>query len=55
MGCIKLPLFGREQLSTVLIVLRKGLKLSHITKKDFLQLNCLPVINKFGKGVLAKI
>ena len=55
MGCIKLSLFGREHLSTALIVLTKGLKLSHITKRDFLQLNCVPVINKFGKGVVAKI
>ena len=43
MGCIKLSLLGTEHLSTALIVLRNSLKLSHITKRDFLQLNCLPL------------
>ena len=43
MGCIKLSLLGREHLSTALILLTNGLKLLHITKTDFLQLNCLPV------------
>ena len=43
MGCIKLSLFGREHLSTALIVLTNSLKLLHITKRDFLQLNCVPV------------
>ena len=43
MGVIKLSLLGREHLSTTLIVLTKSLKLSHITKRDFLQLSCLPV------------
>ena len=43
MGCIKLSLLGREHLSTALIVLTKRLNLSHITKRDFLQLNYLPV------------
>ena len=42
MGCIKLSLLGREHLPTALIVWRNSLKLSHITKGDFLQLNCLP-------------
>ena len=43
MGCIKLSLFGREHLSTALIVLINSLKLLHITKSEFLQLNFLPV------------
>ena len=43
MGSIKLSLFGREHLSTALIVLRNSLKLSHITKRDFFPLNWLPV------------
>ena len=43
MGRIKLSLFGREHLPAAVIVLTDSLKLSHITKRDFLQLNCLPV------------
>ena len=43
MGCIKLSLLGREHLSTALIVLTTRLNLSHITKRDFLQLNSLRV------------
>ena len=43
MSCHKLSPLGREHLPTAIIVLRKSLKLSHITKKDFLELNCLPV------------
>ena len=43
MGCIKLSLFGREHLSTAVIVLTNSLKLLHITKSEFLQLNFLPV------------
>ena len=43
MGCIKLSLFGREYLSTALIVLTNSLKVLRITKMEFLQLNCLPV------------
>ena len=43
MGCIKLSLLGTEHLSTALIVLTKRLKLSHITKRDFLELNWIPV------------
>ena len=43
MGCIKLCLLGREHLPTALIVLRKVLKRSHMTKRDFLQLNRVPV------------
>ena len=42
MGSIKLSLWGREHLSTAPIVLTNGLKLFHITKTDFFQLNCLP-------------
>ena len=37
-----MSLLGREHLSTALIVLTNSLKLLHITKTDFLQLNCLP-------------
>ena len=43
MGCIKFSLLGREHLSMALIVLTNSLKLFHITKRDFLELNCLPV------------
>ena len=43
MGYIKLFLWGREHLSTGPIVLTNSLKLLHITKRDFLQLNCLPL------------
>ena len=43
MGCIKLSLLGREHLPTALILLRNSLKVSHINKRDFVQLNCLPV------------
>ena len=43
MGCIKLSLFGREHLSTALIVLTNNLKLLHITKGEFLQLNYVPI------------
>ena len=43
MGCIKLSLWGREHLSMAGIVLTNTLNLWHITKGDFLQLNCLPV------------
>ena len=43
MGYIKLSILGREHLPTALIVLRNGLKLSHITKRDFLEVNCVPV------------
>ena len=42
MGYIKLSVLGREHLPTALIVLRNGLKLSHITKRDFLEVNCVP-------------
>ena len=45
MGCIKLCLLGREHLSAALVVLTNSLKLFHITKRDFLTLNCLPVEN----------
>ena len=37
------PLLGREHLSTSVIVLTNKLNLGHITKGDFLQLNCLLV------------
>ena len=43
MGCIKLSLLGREHLSTALIVLTNSLNLWHIPKRDFLELNFLPV------------
>ena len=43
MGCIKLSVLGREHLSTALIVLTNSLKLLHISKRDYFQLNCLPV------------
>ena len=43
MGSIKKSLLGREHLITAFIVLRNSLKLSHITKRDYFQLNCLPV------------
>ena len=43
MGCLKLSLLGREHLSTSVIVLTNKLNLGHITKGDFLQLNCLVV------------
>ena len=43
MGCNKLSVFGREHLSTAVIVLENSLNLWHITKRDFLQLDCLPV------------
>ena len=43
MGCIKSSVLGREHLSMALTVLTNSLKLLHITKIDFLQLNCLPV------------
>ena len=43
MGCLKLSLLGREHLSTAVVVLTNRLHLGHITKGDFLQLNCLPV------------
>ena len=55
MGCIKLSLLGREPLSTALVVLRNSLKLLHITKRDFLLLNCFLVINKYGTGVVPQI
>ena len=42
-GCIKLSLLGREHLPTAVIVLTNSLNVWHITKRDFLQLNCLPV------------
>ena len=41
MGSTKLSLIGRQQLSTAHIVLTNSLKLLHLTKSDFLQLNCL--------------
>ena len=43
MGWTKLSLWGREHLSTAVIVLTNSLKLFHMSKRDFLQLNCLPV------------
>ena len=43
MGCIKLSLLWRERLSTALVLLTNSLKLFHISKRDFLPLNCLPV------------
>ena len=43
MGSIKLSLLGREHMSTAFILLRNSLKLSHITKRDFLPLNSLPI------------
>ena len=43
MGCIKVSLFGTEHLSTAVIVLTNTLKLLHITKSEFLQLNFVPV------------
>ena len=42
MGSTKLSLIGREHLSTALIVLTNSLKLLHMSKRDFLQLNYLP-------------
>ena len=54
-GTIKLSLIGREHLSTALIVLTNSLKLLHLTKSDFLQLNCLPMLNKYRTGVVAQI
>ena len=55
MGCIKLSVLGREHLSTALIVLTNSLKLLHITKIEFLQLNCLLVDQKYGTGFVAQI
>ena len=55
MGCIKLSLLARQPLSTALVVLRNSLKLLHITKRDFLQLNCFLVFNKYGTGVVPQI
>ena len=46
MGSIKLSLLGREHLSTARIVLTNSPKLLHIIKRDFLQLNSLPVDQK---------
>ena len=43
MGCIKLSVLGREHLSTGLVVLTNSLKPLDITKRGFLQLNCLLV------------
>ena len=43
MGCIKLSVLGREHSSTALIVLTHSLRPFDITKRDFLQLNCVPV------------
>ena len=43
MGSIKLSLLGKEHLSSAVIVLTNRLNLGHITKGDFLQLNCVPV------------
>ena len=42
-GSITLSLLVREHLSTAVIVLTNTLNLWHITKRDFLQLNCLAV------------
>ena len=55
MGCTKLSLLRTEHLSTALIVLTNSLKLLHITKRDFLQLNCLLLDQKYGTGVVAQI
>ena len=55
MGCLKFSLLGREHLSTAVIVLTNRLNLGHITKGDFLQLNCLPVDKKYAAGAVAQI
>ena len=55
MGLTKLSLIGREHLSTALIVLTNSLKLLHLTKRDFLQLNCVPDAQKYRTGVVAQI
>ena len=38
-----MSLLGREHLATTLMVLTNSFNLWHITKRDFLPLNCLPV------------
>ena len=43
MGYNKLSLLGREHLSTALILLTNIVKLFHITKSNFLPVNCRPV------------
>ena len=55
MRCIKLSLLGREHLSTAVIVLRNSLKLFHITKRDFLPLNCIPLSNEYGAAAVVHV
>ena len=40
-GCCRYCLLRREYLSWAVNVLKNGLKIFHITKSDFFQLNCL--------------
>ena len=45
-GCIKYCLLISEYLSTDFNMLTNRLKILHITKRDFLQFNCLPIDQK---------
>ena len=42
-GCVKLSLLGKEYLSTAFNVLKNSLNIFHITKRDLLEFNCLPI------------
>ena len=42
-GCVKLSLLRREDLSSAVIVLTNTYKALHLTKKDFFRLNYLQI------------
>ena len=45
----------REYLSSAVNVLTNSPNMFHIIKRDFFQLNCLQVINKYGKRAVVQI
>ena len=45
-GCIKLSLLRREDLSMALNMLTNRIKILHIINRDFLQVNCFPIYQK---------
>ena len=53
--CIHLSLLLREYLSLAVNVLRKGLKIFHVSKSDFCNSIIFKVITRAGKSALIKI
>ena len=52
---IKLSVLRRQYLSSAVNVLAKSVKIFHVTKSKFFQLNYLQIINEYGKGAAFEI